>query len=83
MRLRAPFYGCPAWRFPLLGGRPGPLPAPPLISFDEAQAIGEVLHDHWKKMAGDAPLARDDMGWGDIVQLVIRSARGTVEERKG
>lgn len=47
----------------------------PLVSFERAQAIGEELHDHWEKMAGQAPMRRDDMGWADIVQRVVRATR--------
>jgi hypothetical protein len=47
---------------------------PPLVTFDEALAIGFDLHDHWQHMADTAPLERDDMAWGDIVQFVLRKA---------
>lgn len=50
-------------------------PEIPLIPFDKAQAIGKRLHDRWEDMTGQAPLAEDDMAWGDIVQFIIRCAR--------
>jgi hypothetical protein len=49
--------------------------APDLLTFSQAEALGREIHDHWEKMAGSAPLSRDDCGWADIVQLVIRRAR--------
>lgn len=50
-------------------------PAPGLLTYSRAEAIGRELHDHFEKMAGSAPLDREDMAWGDIVQFVIRKAR--------
>jgi hypothetical protein len=55
---------------------------PFLITFAEAEAVGERLHDHWQKMAGKAPLKRDDMGWADLVQQVMRFAADAVEARE-
>jgi hypothetical protein len=52
----------------------------PLLTFAEAETVGERIHDHWKKMAGKAPL---DMGWGDLVQQVLRAARDVVSAREG
>jgi hypothetical protein len=49
----------------------------------EAETVGERIHDHWKKMAGKAPLERGDMGWGDLVQQVLRAARDVVSAREG
>jgi hypothetical protein len=54
----------------------------PLITFDQAQAIGEKLYDRWIKMIGAAPLERDDLGWGDIVQFVVREARAAAIEKE-
>lgn len=54
----------------------------PLITFAEAEAIGQRLHDHWERMAGNAPLQRDDMGWGDLVQQTLRFARDVVDSRQ-
>ena len=55
---------------------------PPLLTFAEAESIGEQLHDHWEKMAGAAPMERGDMGWADLVQQVIRRARDVVAQRE-
>lgn len=55
---------------------------PPLITYAQAEAIGQDLHDRWEKMTGAAPLERDDLGWGDIVQFVVRKARETVPEKE-
>lgn len=57
---------------------------PPLLTFDEAQRLGEELHDHWQKQADPAPppLARDDFAWADMVQFVLRRASGIVRERE-
>lgn len=46
----------------------------PLLRFAEAEALGHALHDHWEKMSGTPPLRRDDMGWADVVQFVLRKA---------
>ena len=54
----------------------------PLLTFAEAEAVGQKLHDHWKKMAPDLPLTADDMALADIVQFVAREARGLVRERR-
>lgn len=54
----------------------------PLLRFADAEQIGVDLHDRWEKMTGQAPLARDDMGWADVVQFVVRRAREIVTERE-
>lgn len=56
---------------------------PPLLTFDEAETVGAQLHDHWAKMAGEAPMPREDMGWADLVQRVVRLARDAVDAREG
>ena len=59
------------------------LPSPPLIRFAEAEAIGAELHDRWQLLSGaDAPLTRDDMAWGDVVQFVIRRAAEVASGRE-
>jgi hypothetical protein len=55
---------------------------PPKLTFSEAEVIGVALHDHLEKQLGTAPMARDDMGWGDVVQFVLRRASETVIERE-
>jgi hypothetical protein len=52
---------------------------PDLLTFEQALRVGELLHDRWSIMAGDVPLTRDDMAWGDIVQFVLRSATAEVD----
>jgi hypothetical protein len=54
----------------------------PLITFTEAEAIGQRLHDRWHSMTGKPPLERDDMAWGDIVQFVMRCAGEAIVERE-
>jgi len=41
---------------------------------DEAQSVGEAMHDHWFRMTGEAPIARDNLAWADLVQFVTRKA---------
>jgi hypothetical protein len=53
----------------------------PLVTFAEAEEIGRRLHDRWAKMTGQAPLARDDLGWADITQFLLRTARDVVDAR--
>lgn len=56
-------------------------PVPPLLRFEDAQAVGEAVHDQWEKLVGPAPIARDDLAWADLVQFVARTARARVAER--
>jgi predicted protein tyrosine phosphatase len=58
-----------------------PRPAP-LVTFAEAETIGQQLHDRWAKMTGKAPLQRDDLGWADLIQFVLRTARDVVDQRE-
>lgn len=53
-----------------------------LLTFDEALAVGERLHDRWLKMAGEVPFGRDDPAWGDIVQATLRFSREALEGRE-
>ena len=55
----------------------------PLLTYDEAQSVGEAVHDHWLRMTGEAPIARDNLGWADIVQFVTRKACERLVERAG
>lgn len=58
------------------------LPAPPLITFAEAEVIGGELHDRWAAMTGAAPpLAREDYAWADMSQFIIRRASETARGR--
>lgn len=54
----------------------------PALSFADAEAVGEALHDHWQKMTGSAPIARGDLAWADLVQFVARTARGVAASRR-
>lgn len=54
----------------------------PILSFDEAQAVGSKVHDHWVKMNGEAPIPRDNLGWADLVQYVSRIVCERVVERE-
>lgn len=54
-------------------------PMPQLI-YDEAQSVGEALHDHWRKMVGEIPVKRDSLAWADLVQFVARKARERVAD---
>ena len=53
----------------------------PLLTFDEAQRVGERVHDHWVRMTGEAPVPRDNFAWADLVQFVTRAACERVVER--
>lgn len=43
--------------------------------------MGQALHDHWRKMAGETPIQRDSLARADLVQFVARKARERVAER--
>lgn len=52
-----------------------------LISFAEAEAIGVAVHDRWVKLGVAPVLTRDDLGWGDLVQFIVREANAAVAAR--
>ena len=54
----------------------------PILSFDEAQDVGAAVHDHWLRMTGEAPAARDSLAWADLVQFVTRKACERVVARE-
>ena len=54
----------------------------PKLNYDDALAVGEALHDHWLKMAGSAPIERDNLAWADMVQFVSRTARARLAARE-
>ena len=58
------------------------MPPLPILSYDEAQAVGAAVHDHWLRMTGTAPGGRDDLYWADLVQFVTRKACERVVERE-
>jgi hypothetical protein len=55
----------------------------PLITFPEAEAIGCELHDWLAHHLGRdcLPMARDDQGWGNSVQFVLRRAHAASRDR--
>ena len=55
----------------------------PILSFDEAQAVGSEMHDHWLRLTGAAPIPRDNLGWAALVQFVTRKACERVLGRLG
>jgi hypothetical protein len=55
----------------------------PILSYDEALAVGADVHDHWQRMTGAAPIGRDDLSWADLVQFVTRKACERMVERAG
>lgn len=57
------------------------VPPMPLLSYDEAQTAGAAVHDHCLRMTGEAPIARDHLGWADLVQFVTRKGCERVVER--
>lgn len=52
-----------------------------LLTHDEMKIIGKALHDRWVALAGEAPLKRDDLGWGDVVYFVNMMASETRAKR--
>lgn len=60
---------------------PAPEPFDLLLTFGEAERIGMALHDRFIAMMGSAPMTRDDQGWGDVVQFVMRESRQAISER--
>jgi hypothetical protein len=54
-----------------------------LISFDEALAVGVQMHDRFVANGITPPMVRDDYGWGDLVQFVIRQSNVAVAGRGG
>lgn len=54
----------------------------PALTFDEAEAVGEALHDHLIAMTGASPFDRGDLALADTVQFIARKARERVARRK-
>ena len=46
----------------------------PLLSHDEAVAVGALLRARQSR-AGGVPVFHDELGWADIVQFVLFNAR--------
>ena len=53
----------------------------PLITFAEAEQIGQEMHDRFVANDVTPPLSRDDLGWADMVQFVMRRANDAVMAR--
>ena len=51
------------------------------LKFDEAEMIGGLLHDRLAENGAPVPMTRDDLGWADLVQFVMRAALAAVAER--
>lgn len=59
------------------------LPAPPLVTFAEAEGLGEELRARWAMMAGaEPPLEPGDYAWADIVQFILRRASEVAHNRE-
>ena len=56
-------------------------PVPPLLRFDQAEAIGADLHAWMVRRGWTPPMAADDMGWADTVHFIVRRARDGDEGR--
>jgi hypothetical protein len=55
---------------------------PGTLTFGQAERVGVALHDRWEKVTGKAPpMPVDSLAWGDLVQLVIRTAQEVVDGR--
>ena len=54
----------------------------PILTHDEARDVGAAVHDHWRRLNGAAPIARDHPGRADLVQFVTRKACERVVERE-
>lgn len=52
-----------------------------IINFGEAEAIGQAMHDRFVEFGVTLPLSRDDMGWADLVQFVVRKANAALAAR--
>jgi hypothetical protein len=53
-------------------------PVPPLLRFDQAEAIGADLHAWMVQRGWTPPMAADCLGWADTVQFIVRRARDGV-----
>jgi len=54
----------------------------PALTFAEAEAVGEALHDHLVKMTGASPFKPGDLALADTVQFIARKARERVAQRQ-
>lgn len=54
----------------------------PVLSFEEAETLGDALHDHLVRLTGSSPFARGDLGLADTVQFIVRKTRERVAGRQ-
>lgn len=53
-----------------------------LLKFPEAEALGVECHDRMVAMGVPPVLKRDDLGWADLVQFVLRRARDIADAKR-
>lgn len=53
-----------------------------LLKFPEAEALGVECHDRMVAMGLPPVLKRDDLGWADLVQFVLRRARDIADAKQ-
>lgn len=53
----------------------------PSLTYDEAESVGNALHDHLVRLTGASPFPRGDLGLADTVQFIARKAREHVGQR--
>lgn len=53
-----------------------------LLKFPEAEALGVECHDRMVAMGVPPVLERDDLGWADLVQFVLRRARDIADAKR-
>lgn len=54
-----------------------------ILTFGQAEQIGQEMHDRFVANDVTPPMPRDDMGWADLVQFVMRRARDLVSQEGG
>lgn len=52
-----------------------------LLTFAEAEQIGQEMHDRFVANDVTPPLTRDDLGWADMVQFIMRRANDAAASR--
>lgn len=53
----------------------------PVLTYDEAESVGEALHDHLLRLTGMCPFPKGDLGLADTVQYITHRARELAEAR--
>lgn len=54
----------------------------PILTYADAECLGEALHDHMVRMTGTCPFKPGDLGLADTVQFLAFKARERVAERE-